>query len=163
MTAWRTIDHDVLRNLVAAINETLWSWRPEAVEELCRRTGWKLVADIDDRGGFADAGWDLGGDDVAMAFRDGYVDDITMRITQLVREAGPDRDRFLGDAFADAVAVVTSVLGQPTGRDLADSPTVRWRMADSTIRVGRFTSSVKLTWASNRFQDRWDAVTEALA
>ncbi len=163
MTAWRMIDHDVLRTLVAAIKETSWSWRPEAVEDLCRRMGWKLVEDIDDRGGFADAGWNLGGDDVAMAFRDGYVDDITMRITQLVREAGPDRDRFLGDAFADAVAIVTSVLGEPTGRDLAESPSVRWRMADSTVLVGRFKSSVKLTWASNRFQDRWDAVTEALA
>ncbi len=163
MTAWRMIHHDVLRTLVAAIKETSWSWQPDAVEELCRRMGWTLVEDIDDRGVFADAGWNLGGDDVAMAFRDGYVDDITMRITQIVRDAGTDRDRFLGDAFADAVAVVTSALGEPTGRDLSELPTVRWRMADSTVLVGRFTSSVKLTWASKRFQDRWDAVVEALA
>jgi hypothetical protein len=161
MTAWRMIDHDALRSLVTAIKDTSWTWRPDAVGELCQRMGWKLV-DIDDRGGFADAGWDLGGDDIAMAFRDGYVDDITMRITQIVREPA-DRDRFLGDAFADAVAVVTSVLGEPTARDLAAPATVRWRMADSTVVVGRYKSSAKLTWASNRFQDRWDAVTEALS
>jgi hypothetical protein len=156
------IDHETLRSLVAAIKDASWTWRPDAVGELCQRMGWKLVEDLDDRGGFADAGWDLGGDDVAMAFRDGYVDDITMRITQIVREPA-DRDRFLGDAFADAVAVVTSVLGEPTARDLDEPPTARWRMADSTVVVGRYKSSVKLTWASNRFQDRWDAVTEALA
>jgi hypothetical protein len=157
------IDHDALRSLVTAIRDASWTWRPDAVEDLCRRMGWKLVEDVDDRGGFADAGWGLGGDDVAMAFRDGHVDDITMRITQIVREAGAERDRFLGDAFADAVAVATSVLGEPTARELGDQPAARWRMADSTLVVGRYKSSVKVTWASNRFQDRWDAVTEALS
>ncbi len=162
MTAWQMIDHDALRSLSGAIKDTSWTWRPDAVEDLCRRLGWKLE-DIDDRGGFADAGWGLGGDDVAMTLRDGYVDDIRMRITEILREAGPRRNHFLDDAFADAVTVVTSVLGVPTARDLSEPPTVRWRMEDSTVLLGRYTPSVGITWASNRFQDRLDAVTEALA
>ena len=98
-----------------------------------------------------------------MVYRAGRVDDITMQITEIVREKGPRRTQLIGDAFADAVAVVTSVLGEPTDRQLSEPPTVRWRLADSTVLIRNVEVDVTLTWASNRFQDESDAVTEAPA
>lgn len=163
MSTWRMLDLKALRSLVTAMSNTSWSWRPDEVEELFRQLGWQWVERIDGRGGVADAGWGLGGHDVMVVFRDGLVDVIRMRITQIVHEAGPSSGQFLDDAFADAVAVATSALGAPTARDPSDPPSVRWRMVDSTLLVGRFDSSITMTWASNPSQDRWDAVAEALA
>ncbi|OJF14975.1 DUF6301 family protein [Couchioplanes caeruleus] len=163
MTAWRTIDDDALRSLAAGIGDTRWSWRPDGVPELCRRLGWDLLEVIDGKGAVSEAGWNLGGEEIELAFRGGHVDDITMQITQLVRQAGPDRDRFMGDAFADAVATVAAALGEPTGRQQSEPPTVRWRLEDSTVLIRNLEVDVTLTWASNRFQDEWDQVAEAMA
>ncbi|GAB1644196.1 DUF6301 family protein [Krasilnikovia sp. MM14-A1259] len=163
MTAWRMIEVDALRSLASGIKGARWSWRPEDVPALCRRMRWDLLEVADGKGAAIEAGWDLGGEEIEMAFRAGQVDDITMQITQIVRKTGPERDRFIADAFADAVALVTSVLGEPTGRQLSEPPTVRWRLADSTVLIRNLEVDVTLTWASNRFQNEWDQVTEALA
>lgn len=163
MTEWRMIDLDVLRGLVGAVKDTSWSWQTGEVKALCGRMGWKLFEeDTNDVGGYADAGWNLKGDDIILAFRDGRVDDITMRMTETAREESRERDRFIDDAFAEVVEVVSSVLGVPTGRGVSDSPTVRWRLAESTVEVGQFEVAVKLTWAGNVWQDEWDAIAEAL-
>jgi hypothetical protein len=158
MTAWRMLDHDVLRSLVATIRDMSWSWRPDEVPELCRRMGWDLLEEPDHRGACAEAGWDVGGEEIMMTYRDGRVDQIRMDMTEVVREKGPHRDRFVGDAFADAVAIATELLGKPTGWQLSEPPTVRWRMAVSTVLIRNLEVGVLLTWATNRFQDYWDAL-----
>jgi hypothetical protein len=163
MTAWRMIDQDVLRSLLAGIKDTRWHGSPDEVPELSRRMGWELLEVIDGKGALATAGWHLGGEEIEMAIRDNHVDDITMQLTEIVRQAGPDRDRFLSDAFADAVASATAVLGEPTARDHAEPPTVRWQRADSVVLVKRLEVTVTLVWASTSFQERWDRLREGLA
>jgi hypothetical protein len=163
MTAWRMIDHDVLRSQVAAIKDNPWSWQPDAVEELCRRMGWELLEVIDGKGAFAEAGWDLGGDEIEIFFRHGQAEEIAMQITEIARQEGRERDRFLADAFADAVAQTTAVLGEPTARDMSEPPTVRWQLGESTVLVKRLEVTVTLTWASNAYQERWDELRGALA
>jgi hypothetical protein len=163
MTAWRMITQDALQPLLAGIKDTRWHGNPDDVAELCRRMGWDLLEVIDGKGAFAEAGWNLGGEEIEMAIRDNHVDDITMQITEIARQAGPDRDRFLADAFADAVASATTVFGEPTARDRTEPPTVRWQLDDSVVLVKRLEVAVTLVWASNSFQQRWDKLREDLA
>ena len=57
----------------------------------------------------------------------------------------------------------TSLLGEPTDRRHTKPATVRWRLDHSTVLIENVESAVTVTWASNRFQDEWDRVTDALA
>ncbi|WP_045744507.1 DUF6301 family protein [Actinoplanes rectilineatus] len=162
MTTWARIGSDALRTAVTQMRDVRWSWQPDGVEELCRTMGWTLLESYDN-GAFADAGLGVPGDRLRMAFRDGQVDDLKLRITQPIWDEGPERDSFLRDVFADAVDDSATVLGEPTARQQDEPPTVRWRFDDSTVLITLLESTVTVTWASNRFQDDWDRVTEALS
>jgi hypothetical protein len=149
--------------LLTGVKDTQWSWQTADVEDLCRRMGWTLL-EVTKRGSaFADAGLGVPGDQVRMLANDGHVDDISVRITQSVSDDGTDRDSFISDAFADAVAEGVAVLGEPTDRQHTKPPAVRWRLADATVLIENLESVVTVTWASNRFQDDWDRISEALA
>jgi hypothetical protein len=148
---------------MTGMRATRWSWQEVDVEDLCRRMGWSLLEVVDGSIAVADAGLDVPGHQARFLFRDGNVDDISVRLTQSVRAEGADRDGFMRDVFADAVDEGTAVLGEPTDRQHTEPPTVRWRLGDSTVLITNLGSAVTVTWASNRFQDNWDQVTEALA
>ena len=163
MTTWRRASPEALRSLLAGIRDTRWSWQPEDVADLCRRMGWTLEYVAEDMGGFADAGLDVPGDQVTIMFRDGPVGDIKIRVTEVVSDDVSGRDRFMSDAFADAVDEGLAVLGEPTARLHTELPAVRWRGDDSTVLVQNVVSAVTVTWATNAWQDRQDAVAEALA
>jgi hypothetical protein len=145
------------------MRDTHWSWQPADVAELCRRMGWTLIEVIDGSGAIAEADLRVPGHQILMLFREGQVDDITIQITENLRDGGTDRDRFIGDTFADAAAEGVAVLGEPTDRQHAGPPTVRWRRDGSTVLIKNLESTVTVTWASNRFQDEWDQIAEALA
>ena len=163
MTTWLRGSSEALRSLITAVRDTQWSWQAADVEDLCRRMGWTLQ-EVTRRGSaFADAGLGLPGYQVQMSADEGRIDDVIVQITETVREGGTDRDRFISDTFADAVGEGTAVLGEPTDRQRTQPPTVRWRLGDSTVLIKNLESAVTVTWASNRFQDDWDQVTEALA
>jgi hypothetical protein len=148
--------------MMTAMKDTRWSWQPSEVEDLCRRLGWTLLEVIDGRGAVAEADLKVPGEQILMLFRDGHVDDITIQVTENVRESRTDSDPFISDTFADAVDEGVAVFGEPTDRQHAGPPTVRWRLADSTVLIKNLENAVTVTWASNRFQDNWDRVAEAL-
>jgi hypothetical protein len=162
MTTWQRGSSEAIRSLITGIRDTRWSWQETDVEELCRRMGWTLLEAIDGKGAFADAGLGVPGDEIRMLAGDGRINDISVQITQLISDSGADRDRFIRDAFADAVNEGVAVLGEPTDRQHTEPPTVRWRLEDATVLVRNLESAVTVTWASNRFQDDWDRVAEAL-
>ncbi|MFC7531720.1 DUF6301 family protein [Actinoplanes sp. GCM10030250] len=163
MTTWLQGSSEALRSLMAGVRDTKWSWQTSDVEDLCRRMGWTLL-EVTKRGSaFADAGLGVPGDQVRMLASDGHVDDISIRITQTVSDGGPERDRFIADAFAGAVAKGVAALGEPTDRQHTEPPTVRWRLDESTVLVKNLEVAVTVTWASNRFQDDWDRIEEALS
>ena len=164
MATWLRASSGAVRSVLAGMRSTQWSWLEADVEDLCRRMGWTLVEVVDGAIAIADAGLDVPGHQVQFLFREGRVDDIRVRLTQSIRDEVAGRDRFIGDAFADAAAEGVTVLGEPAARQHTEPPTVRWRLDDvSTVLIENIRSAVTVTWASNRFQDEWDQVTEALA
>jgi hypothetical protein len=163
MISWLRSSSEALRALMAGIKDTQWSWQPEEVGDLCQRMGWKLVRILDGRGALAAADLELPGHQITIVFRDGPVGDIKIQITESVTDSGADRDRFMMDVFADAVDEGVAVLGEPTARQRTKPPAVRWRTADSTVLVENVEGAVLVTWATNKWQDEWDEITEALA
>ncbi|MEU8239042.1 DUF6301 family protein [Actinoplanes missouriensis] len=164
MAPWLRASPEAMRSVMAGMRDTPWSWREADVGDLCRRMGWTLQEVVDGSIAIADAGLEVPGHQVQFLFREGGVDDIRVRLTQSVHDEVTGRDRFIGDAFADAAAEGVTVLGEPTARQHTKPPTVRWRLDEtSTVLVENVGSVVTVTWASNRFQDEWDQVTEAPA
>ena len=163
MTTWRRTSSEALRALMTGIRDTRWSWQPEDVEDLCRRMGWTLSEIIDDMGGFADAGLDLPRGQVTIVFRDGQVGDVKIYVTDSADADDRDRDRFVSDAFADAVDEGVVALGEPTARLHAEPPTVRWRLDDATVLIKKLSNAVTVTWANNTWQDKWDEAVETLS
>lgn len=163
MTVWLRSSSEALRSLMTGIRDAHFSWQPEDVDELCRRMGWTLDQVLDGRGAIADADLKVPGHQIVIVFRDGPVGDIKIQITETDSESEADRDRFLMDAFADAVDEGVAALGEPTARQHADPPAVRWRLDDSTVLVEKLAAGVLVTWASNQWQDEWDKIAEALA
>ncbi|MEU4560211.1 DUF6301 family protein [Actinoplanes sp. NPDC023936] len=164
MASWLRADPGAVRSMLAGMRDTQWSWQETDIDDLCRQMGWTLLNVVAGTIAVADAGLGVPGRQVRFLIRDGYVDDICVRITEPVQEDGRDRDRFVGDAFADAAAEGVAAFGEPTVRQHTKLPKVRWRLDDaSTVLVENLESIVTVTWASNRFQDQWDEVTEALA
>ncbi|MEU8238919.1 DUF6301 family protein [Actinoplanes missouriensis] len=164
MTRWLRGSPEALRSLMTGVKGTQWSWRTDDVDELCLRMGWILNEVLEGEAASGEAGMGIADNELVMMFRDGRVEYLTIDVTQNLRDGGADRDRFIRDAFADAVDEGVSVLGEPGARQQTEPPTVRWRLdEDSTILVKNLETTVTLTWASNRFQDEWDRITEALA
>jgi hypothetical protein len=163
MTTWRRASSEQLRSLMSGIRDTRWSWRPEDVDDLCRRMGWTLGEVVDGMGGVADAGLDLSRREVLIGFRDGRVGDFTIYVTQNVGAGVEGRDRFIADVFADAADEGIAVLGEPAARQHTEPPAVRWRLDDATVLVENLAVAVSVTWATNVWQDRWDAIVEESA
>jgi hypothetical protein len=164
MTTWLRSSSEELRSLLTGMKNTPWSWEAAEVGELCRRLGWTLIEVLKSGSAVADAGLVVPGGQILILARDGKVDDICVSVTENVRDAGAGGERFIGDAFADAAAAGVAVLGEPTGRQRSEPPTVRWRLDDtSTVLVKNLEIAVTVTWASNRFQDDWDRISDALA
>jgi hypothetical protein len=163
MTTWLRGSPEALRSLLAGMKDDRWSWRTDDVDDLCRRRGWTLHEVLEGEAASGEAGLGVARNEVIMMFRDGLVEYIDFQVTDIVRDGGADRARFIQDVFADTVADGTAALGEPTDRQRTEPPTVRWRLDDSTVLVKDLESAVKVTWASNRFQDEWDRIAAALA
>lgn len=98
-----------------------------------------------------------------MSFTDDAVDLIMMRLTDVAPGDDPDAQSFLQDTFTRLVRAITTHVGEPTGRRLGGQPEVRWRRAHTTILLENVCVAINLTWATNRWQDYWDALGEERA
>ncbi|MFC7530802.1 DUF6301 family protein [Actinoplanes sp. GCM10030250] len=163
MTTWLQAGPEAIRSLLTDMKAHRGPWQTDDVHGLSRRMGWTLNEVIEGEIATGHAGFGVRKNEIVCYFHEGLLDHITVGITENVREDGTDRDRFMWDAFADTAAEGVAVLGEPTDRDHTEPPTVRWRLEDSTILVKNLESAVTVTWASNRFQDEWDQIVEALA
>ena len=151
-----------LRALLTAVRDTSWSWTPSEVPAVAQRLGWTLRAELPDGSAFAEAGFGLDDKAFRVSVTDGAVWQVVMGITG---HAGRDDDAgqlFLSDAFVDALAVATEVLGEPSARDFGSVPWVRWRGPENTVRLERYSSEVGFVWVSNAEQDRSDALDAIL-
>ena len=159
MTTHRALDKDALRALLSTIKNTSWSWQEQDVPALAARFGWADMEVIPGQGAVVDPGHGLGSKAYRLAFdRDGRVNKITMRISSKAGQGDPAGQLFLSDVFTDTAAVATEILGTPTARTPGSQPEIRWRGEESTPILKQLPLSVVLTWASNEFQDYWDAL-----
>ena len=159
MTTHHVLDKDALRSLLATIKDTSWSWQESDVPALAARFGWSKPRIVAGSGAFVDPGHGLGSKAYRMSFGDaGRVNIITLRISSKVAEDDAAGQVFLSDVFADAAAVAAEILGPPTARTPGKRPEIRWRGEESTLILTQLSVAVQLSWASNEYQDYWDAL-----
>lgn len=161
MTAHQTLDSDALRTLLSGIKDTSWSWREQDVPALAARFGWDALELIPGTGAVVDPGYGLGNKAYRMTFDNGDVHKITMRISSKAAKDDAAGQVFLGDVFADTAAMATEILGAPTARTPGARPEIRWRGKESTLILKQLGIGVTLSWASNGWQDHWDALDPA--
>lgn len=160
MTNHRTLDKDDLRSLLTALRDTSWSWQEADFPALAARLGWTDVEVLPGLGALVDPGHGLGADAFRLVLnRDGSTQRITMRLTSLVDKKDPGDQAFLAEAFTAALALATEVLGAPTTAPTRKAAEARWRGPEATLVLIKLAMSVSLTWATNEFQDTWDAAT----
>lgn len=158
MTAHQALDSDALRSLLSGVRDTSWSWREQEVPALAARFGWDSLELMPGLGAVVDPGYGLGSNAYRMTFDDGDVHTITMRISSKAGKDDAAGQLFLSDVFADTAAVATEIIGAPTARIPGSRPEVRWRGEESTLILKQLGVGVTLSWASNAWQDHWDAL-----
>jgi hypothetical protein len=155
MTAWRALDAEALRTLVTRLRGLSWQWQASELPSVAEQLGWQLTRQSPSGGAGADTG-EFGGREVTVVGRDGAVQTVSVRVSDSAGQQTPEGRAFLRDAFADCVAALTELLGEPTRRRLADRPTVRWRDDEHTVSVIGFGNSILLTIAPTAVQEHLD-------
>jgi hypothetical protein len=152
------IDPAILQTLLVTLRDARWGWTSGEVPRLATLLDWSLVETIDGKGAVADAGWNVGDEEIELSFTGERVNDITMRVTDTALPRSAQSQEFTQDAFAAVSAAATRLLGPPTSRIKGSHPQVRWRGDDTTISVTNTGPAVTIGWATNAYQDHWDRV-----
>jgi uncharacterized protein DUF6301 len=114
-----------------------WAWpldRPRVLE-LAAERGWTLTWEKPGGG----AGWDTGlitnGSLASVTVLDGFVTDLRLTTADVPGEETPQSRRFVRDAFADQVKLVSELLGEPRSRTPGKDPSVEWDLASGAALV----------------------------
>ncbi|MFC4913243.1 DUF6301 family protein [Actinomadura gamaensis] len=154
------INREEFSDLVRRLKELAWSWRAEDLDALAADFGWQ----VDGRGertatlttpmGFSTGDVDFSAEGAVTHFSVavcGYADDT------------PEGLRELQDIFTDDAEAATAVLGEPTSRIPGEDAEIRWKGAETTIRLMRDTALVTLGLARNDYLAEHDwAVSQGL-
>ncbi|OJF14973.1 DUF6301 family protein [Couchioplanes caeruleus] len=151
------INRDDLRATLTTLKETSWSWTSAEAPQVIERLGWQVIEVIDDDGIVVTPQWGLSRDEVNVPFRNGEVDRIIMRITDVASDRSAELST-LQDAFSEAVSTAKDLLGPPSEQKVGEQPEVRWRNSTSTISIANTRLAVSLAWAQNDFQDKLDSL-----
>ena len=160
MTAWRALDGSALRYLVTRLRELPWQWQASDLPAVAEALGWEVTHRSPDGSALANTG-EFGGREVTVLGRDGAVQTVSVQVSDSAGQRTAEGRAFLRDAFAENVAALTDLLGEPTKRRLGDRPTVRWRDDDQTVSVLGFGNSILVTIAPTAVQDRLDLAEAA--
>ncbi len=160
MTTWRRIDDGTLHRLLSTLAQQAWTWTAGDVPALARQLGWHILETLDGKGAVADAGWNVGDEEIELAYTSDRVNDITMRLTDTAPTKQPAAQQFLSDTFTAVKTTATGVLGTPTTDTLGKRPQARWRGPETTLVLEHAGAAINLTWANNQFQDRWDQLRD---
>lgn len=153
----RVVDRQTLLDIVTAMRAIDWDWSTGDVHRVLDQLGWTVLESFGEDGIVVSAGQHPCLHEIDVPFNSkGNVDRIVVGLTDVVLDPQPEDTEALNDAFADAVAAVTDVLGTPSDRRLGEDPSVLWRGPSDTFSVFRTGRGAALAWSSNDFQDVLD-------
>jgi hypothetical protein len=145
MTALRRADSSTVRELLTQIPALTWSWRIEEFPNAAAQLRWKITRNMAGSGAVVTTDLDLGGDEAMVLYGTDTVDQIAVRVTEKVNPESPEGQEFIQDAFADIVAAVSAICGEPSRRVPGYYPRVHWQSSRHSVSVTGGGSSVLLS------------------
>jgi hypothetical protein len=145
MTTLRRADAATVRELLTRLPALTWSWRVEEFPNAAAQLHWKITRDMAGAGAMVDTDLDLGGDEAMVVYGKETVDQIAVRVTEKVNPDSPEGQEFIQDAFADIVATVSAICGEPSRRVPGYYPRVHWQDSRHSVAVTGGGSSVLLS------------------
>ncbi|MFI6866581.1 DUF6301 family protein [Nocardia sp. NPDC050406] len=147
-----------------------WTWAAEDVQRFSAAAGWTVVGQRPrERGTDLRTGLDIP-DPVGRAIynrrffeREGspeqLISEILVTVTSQVKDATPQRHRWLTNTFADLFDRLVAELGQPSKPSPGDPSHVRWTLSTTVLIVRMDKDSVGLRIVNPIYQQWWDRWT----
>ena len=138
--------------MLRRISTLVWPIAMEDEPAVVQQLGWTVVPGTEGRYLTAETGWQLTRStaDVSSG-RVEQLTSITFRVTDIVEEQGTGTSEALDDAFAEIVAGVQQVLGDPASR-FRKPPTVTWEPASGgSIVIVRSDAAISVNAYSAKY------------